>query len=72
MADGGPPLPPDELKALYSPSGRAVWERHFGSTGLSVWRCRDEILAMGGALTVESSERRTVYTIELPARRRPR
>jgi signal transduction histidine kinase len=66
ITDGGPPLAADELAELFSPLGRAAWQRHFGSTGLAVERCRDEIRAMGGRFTLESGPQRTEYAIELP------
>jgi signal transduction histidine kinase len=66
ITDGGPPLAADELAELFSPLGRATWQRHFGSTGLAVERCRDEIGAMGGRFTLESGPKRTEYALELP------
>jgi len=66
ITDGGPPLAAGELAELFSPLGRAAWQRHFGSTGLAVERCRDEIRAMGGRLTLESGARHTEYALELP------
>jgi signal transduction histidine kinase len=62
VLDGGPPLP---KHPLFSPRAREIWEQHFGSTGLCLWRSRKELSAMGGALSISSRPEGTEYRIEL-------
>jgi PAS domain S-box-containing protein len=68
IADTGPGIPPRERERLFQAFDRLGAETtDVEGTGLGLMLSRQLLVAMGGSISVESSDRGTSFSIELPA-----
>jgi PAS domain S-box-containing protein len=68
VGDTGPGIPSHKMNRLFEPFDRLDTESSgVEGTGLGLALSRHLVIAMGGAMEVESSDRGTTFTVRLPA-----
>ena len=72
VSDTGPGIPPQMMHRLFEPFDRLGAEvTGAEGTGLGLALSRQLLTAMGGSIDVESSERGSVFSVDLPAAQAP-